>query len=149
MLPGICVAFPINTHSGPNWPLLKFPGRRQRDTPVTDAKGIVEIIMLLPGRQAARLRRQAAELLVRYLGGDLGIIDEVCAIRGFQEQLAVQRPEDPRRAFGLEVEASSGSIGGTGEQMARVCAGIVAHALPCVSRFCNFVWFQMRPVGFV
>ena len=42
---------------GPNWPLLKFPGKRQRDTPVTDAKGIFEIIMLLPGRQAARLRR--------------------------------------------------------------------------------------------
>ena len=33
---------------------FKFPGRGQRDTPVTTARGIVEIIMLLPGRQAAR-----------------------------------------------------------------------------------------------
>ena len=45
----------------------RFPGRGQRNTPVTDARGIVEIIMLLPGRHAARVRRQAAELLVRYL----------------------------------------------------------------------------------
>ena len=56
---------------------------------MTDAKGIVEVIMLLPGQQAARVRRQAAELLCRYLGGDLALVDEVCRNRGFQEQLAV------------------------------------------------------------
>ena len=67
---------------------LKFPGRRQRNTPVTNAKGIVEIIMLLTGRQAARVRRQAAELLARYLGGDLTNVYEVCRIRGFQEEMA-------------------------------------------------------------
>ena len=43
---------------------------------MTDAKGIVEVIMLLPGQQAARVRRQAAELLCRYLGGDLALVDE-------------------------------------------------------------------------
>ena len=47
---------------------FKFPGRGQRDTPVTDAKGIVEIIMLQTTKRAARVRRQAAELLCRYLG---------------------------------------------------------------------------------
>ena len=88
---------------------LKFPGRRQRNTPVTDAKGIVEIIMLLPGKQAARVRRQAAELLCRWLGGDLSLVDEVCALRGFQEELAIRAPEDPRRLFGEVVEASSSS----------------------------------------
>ena len=70
---------------------FKFPGRGQRDTPVTDAKGIVEIIMLQTTKQAARVRRQAAELLCRYLGGDLAFVDEVCRIRGFQEEMAVQR----------------------------------------------------------
>ena len=35
------------------------------------------------------------------------IIDEVCALRGFQEQLAVRAPDDPRRLFGEAVEASS------------------------------------------
>ena len=39
----------------------KFPGRRQRNTPVTGVRGIVEIIMLMPGHQAARVRCQAAE----------------------------------------------------------------------------------------
>ena len=34
---------------------FKFRGRGQRDTPVTDVRGIVEIIMLLPGQQAARV----------------------------------------------------------------------------------------------
>ena len=31
---------------------FKFPGRGQRETPVTDARGIIEVIMLLPGRHA-------------------------------------------------------------------------------------------------
>ena len=52
---------------------FRFPGRGQRDTPVVDVRGIVEIVMLLPGRHAARVRRQAAELLCRYLGGDLAL----------------------------------------------------------------------------
>ncbi len=89
---------------------VKFPdsrGRRgQRDTPVTGVRGIVEVVMLLPGRMAARVRSEAARILCRWLGGDLVIIDEVCAIRGFQEQLAVRAPEDPRRLFGEAVEAA-------------------------------------------
>ena len=37
-------------------------GRRgQKDTLVTDARGMVELIMLMAGSQAARVRRQAAE----------------------------------------------------------------------------------------
>ena len=65
--------------------------------------------MLLPGHHAARVRRLAAELLCRFLGGDLRIIDEVCAARGLQEQLAAQCPDDPRRVFGQAVEAASSS----------------------------------------
>ena len=72
----------------PNLINYRFPGRGQRDTPIADVRGIVEIVMLLPGRHAARVRRQAAELLCRYLGGDLALVDEVCRIRGFQEELA-------------------------------------------------------------
>ena len=90
---------------------VKFPdyrGRRgQKNTAVTDASGIVEITMLLPGQQAARVRRQAADLLCRYLGGDLKIVDEVCAIRGLQEHLAEARPADPRRVFGEAVDAAA------------------------------------------
>ena len=93
---------------GTNCSHLTFPGRGQRDTPVVDVRGIVEIVMLLPGQHAARARRQAAELLCRYLGGDLALVDEVCRSRGFQEQLAVYAPEDPRRLFGEVVETTAG-----------------------------------------
>ena len=55
----------------PNWRNFRFPGRGQRETPIADVRGIVEIVMLLPGRHAARIRRQAAELRCRYLGGGL------------------------------------------------------------------------------
>ncbi len=82
-----------------------------KDTPVADVRGIVEIIMLLPGHRAARVRRQAAELLVRYLGGDMRIVDEVIALRGLQEELAGRAPEDPRRLFGEAVEAASTTDG--------------------------------------
>ena len=56
---------------------FKFPGRGQRDTPVTDAEGIVTIVMLLPGRTAAMARQYAANVLVRYVGGDLSLVREV------------------------------------------------------------------------
>ena len=73
---------------------------------MTDARGIVEIIMLLPGQQAARVRRTAAELLCRYLGGDLSLVNEICRNRDFQEELAIQNPDDARRVFGEAVEAT-------------------------------------------
>ena len=96
-----------------------FRGQGQRKTLVTSVRGIVEIVMLIGGPHAARVRRLAAELLCRWLGGDLAIIDEVCAIRGFQEQLAVQWPEDPRRLFGGMVEATAG-----GSQLAQILAAM-------------------------
>ena len=44
-----------------NLGLYKFNGRRQRNTHVATARGIIEIILLLPGRYAARVRRQACK----------------------------------------------------------------------------------------
>ena len=84
---------------------------------MTDLRGAVELTFLLPGRHAARVRRQAAELLCRYLGGDIALVDEICAPRAFQEQLAVRAQEDSRRLFGEAVEASSSS---TNTQLANV-----------------------------
>ena len=91
---------------------VKFPDARgrqgQRKTKVTDVRGMIEVVMLLPGRMASRVRTTAAGLLCRYLGGDLSLADEVCALRGVQEQLA-HSPEDPRRLFGEAVEATPSS----------------------------------------
>ena len=74
--------------------------------------------MLLPGRHAALVRKQASELLARYLGGDMSLISQVCTLRGFQEQLAVQTPEDPPRVFGQDVEAAAAP---SAESLSRVC----------------------------
>ena len=48
---------------------FRFSGRGQRDTPVTDARGITELIMVLPGKDAAATRKTAASVLVIYFGG--------------------------------------------------------------------------------
>ena len=108
---------------------FKFKGRGQRETPITDARGIIEVIMLLPGQQASRVRRQAAALLCRWLGGDLTIIDEVCRHRGTQEELAVQNSDDARRVFREAVEAAA-PMGE--EQLARVCTAIVTRTVPAI-----------------
>ena len=110
---------------------FKFCGQGQEKTPVTDLRGAVELTFLLPGRHAARVRRQAAELLCRYLGGDLSLVDEVCGIQGFQAEMAVQRPEDPRRIFGEAVEATGGANGGAMiTELARACTEAIANAVP-------------------
>ncbi len=79
---------------------FKFSGRGQRDTPVTDAEGIVQIIMLLPGRAAAIARQSAANVVVRYLGGDVSLVREIMANRDMQAQL---EPEHPASIFGQSV----------------------------------------------
>ena len=70
---------------------FKFSGRGQRETPVADARTAVEIIMVLPGREAARVRKQAADVMVRYLGGDPSLVEEVAANRLRQEYLEIGR----------------------------------------------------------
>ena len=81
---------------------FKFPGQGQRDTPVVGAKGLVTIMNLLQGERAAKFRAAEADVLVRYLGGDLSLIQEVQGIRQAQQQL----PQDhPARIFGEQVEA--------------------------------------------
>ena len=106
---------------------FKFRGRGQKNTAVAELRGAVELTFLLPGRQAAQVRRQAAELLCRWLGGDTAIIDEVCALRGFQEELAVRAPTDARRAFGEAVEATPNP---SAEYLPRVCTDIVGRTVP-------------------
>ena len=72
---------------------FRCSGRGQRDIPVTNAYGITEIVMLLPGRVAASVRTDAASTLVRYLGGDVTLVDEIA-----QNHLAQQEVEDDHPA---------------------------------------------------
>ena len=111
---------------------FKFPGRGQRETPVANIRGAIELVLLLPGRHAAQVRRQAASLLVRYWGGDIALVDEICRNRGMQEELAAQNPNDPRRAFGEAVEAAAPASVIDEPQLARVCTDVVTCTLPAV-----------------
>ena len=88
---------------------FRFRGPGQRDTPIANLATMVEIIMLLPGPTAAAVRVEASKLLVRYLGGDLKLVDEVRALRHIQEELADTAPLHPLRTFGKAVEAGSSS----------------------------------------
>ena len=101
---------------------FRFPGRGQKRTYVVDVRGIVEIVMLLPGEQAAGVRRQAAELLCSFLGGDVAIVDEVCTMLGNPEQLAVQAPEGPRRLLGEVFADTTRDTGAS--QMAQMIAAM-------------------------
>ena len=83
---------------------FKFAGPGQRETPVADARGITEIIMVLPGKTAAKYRKSAADVIVRYLGGDPSLVDETAQNRLAQENL----PDDnPFRIFGETVESET------------------------------------------
>ena len=70
-------------------------------------------------------------LLVRYLGGDLAIIDEVSAFRGFQEQLSVHSPNDPRRIFGAAVATSSSTSTKMANMFASEAGGVTNAAVAC------------------
>jgi len=59
--------------------------------------------MLLPGRTAAMARQSAANVLVRYLGGDLTLVQEVMHNHNLQVQL---EPEHPAAIFGQSVQPS-------------------------------------------
>ena len=81
---------------------FKFKGRGQQFTPVTNAKGAVLIINALPGKVAARLRVEWADIIVRYLGGDLTLVQKIAHNRTVQDNT----PDDhPVRFFGQDVES--------------------------------------------
>lgn len=56
---------------------FKFPGERQRITPIADAATLIEIIFLLPGVMAQQFRHKCALYICRLLGGDESLIPEI------------------------------------------------------------------------
>jgi hypothetical protein len=84
---------------------FQFGGQGQRDAPVPkNLATLIEIIFLLPGRSAAKVRQSAAQIFVRYLGGDLSLIHEVERMNHVQTFLRENDPEHPLRAFGEYAE---------------------------------------------
>lgn len=48
-----------------------------KPTPCADAKTLMEIVWLLPGKKAHAFRRQSSEKVCRLLGGDLSLVSEI------------------------------------------------------------------------
>jgi hypothetical protein len=93
----ICSQFKFNTR-----------GRGcHQETPAVDAKGMVQVLMALPGPAAVQFMLKAADVLVRYLGGDETLAAEVWANKQAQETLAAEQPEHPARLFGEAVESAA------------------------------------------
>ena len=102
--------------------VFQFAGQGQRPTPVTDARGLVTIVNLLPGAKAARFRAKGADIVVRCLGGDETLVAEILRNRELQQDL----PEDsPLRIFGEDVEAA----GFTPVSIAAVARDVGGHQL--------------------
>jgi hypothetical protein len=57
--------------------LLQFSGSGERPTPVCTVEQVIELINVLPGERAARFRQAGAKVLVRVLGGDETLVDEI------------------------------------------------------------------------
>ena len=62
-----------------------------RETPVADAKTLIEIIWLLPGKKAREFRHKSSEKVCRLLGGDLSLVSEIEA-----RHTSLQSTEDGR-----------------------------------------------------
>jgi hypothetical protein len=80
-----------------------------QESPATDAKGIVKILMALPGKAAAGFRQKAATTIVRYIGGDLSLIQEVMDNNAAQQRLAHEDPENPALLFSEAVGQTASS----------------------------------------
>lgn len=78
----------------------RFEGQGQRDTPVIDAKRVVMLLNLLPGKTAAKFRIHFADIVVRYLGGDGTLVAEIQRNAEIQGTLEA---EDPMSIFGDDV----------------------------------------------
>lgn len=53
---------------------IKFAGSNQKNTPCTNVQGLVKLLFWIPGEKAKRFRESAANILIRYLGGDTTLI---------------------------------------------------------------------------
>jgi hypothetical protein len=84
----------------------RIPGQRGgRPSEVVDIPTALQIIMVLPGKTAAKVRVKASVLLTRFLAGDLTLVSEVYGMNELQSYLYEHHPEHPLCAFRQSVEA--------------------------------------------
>lgn len=83
---------------------FQFTGQGQQATPTADVATLIEIVNLLPGQRAASFRAKGAKILVRYLGGDETLVDE---IRDNAAKIESAPEDSPLKMFELPEGSSS------------------------------------------
>ena len=68
-------------------------------TPVVNVQGMVKLLFWLPGESAKQFRSKSAETMIRYLGGDLTLIDEIKHI----DQVHQANPDNIAQIFRNEI----------------------------------------------
>jgi hypothetical protein len=58
---------------------FQFPGKGQRNTPVTTRQGLLLIHGLLPGQAGSKYRQNTAEIIERFLRGDVTLAEQIIA----------------------------------------------------------------------
>ena len=74
-------------------------------TPVADAKTLIEIVWLLPGKKAREFRSQSSEKIVRLLGGDLSLVSEIEA-----RHATLQSTDEGRATQEFLLDGGEGSV---------------------------------------
>ena len=114
---------------------FQFEGRGQRQTPVSDIRGMVETLLLVPGKRAQAFRSKVASIFVRCTGGDMSLVQEIERAAHVQRHLQQHCPEHPFTAFGEEVSRGSSSSEGSNaldilkSQVSSVVNAAIAQAL--------------------
>jgi hypothetical protein len=73
---------------------------KTKKTPVVNVQGMVKLLFWLPGELAKQFRSKSAEVMIRYLGGDITLIDEIKAI----DQVHIENPNNVAQVFRQEVQ---------------------------------------------
>ena len=72
---------------------------KTKKTPVINVQGMVKLLFWLPGETAKQFRAKSAETMIRYLGGDLTLIDEIKAI----DKHHIETPNNVAQVFREEI----------------------------------------------
>ena len=87
-----------------------------------DVRGVIILMSVLRGDKAARFRLQGADIVVRALGGDETLVEEIRRNAGLQATLPATHP---MRTFGETVEAEAAKRAAMDQATQDVMAGLM------------------------
>jgi hypothetical protein len=76
---------------------------KTKKTPVVNVQGMVKLLFWLPGELAKQFRSKSAEIMIRYLGGDITLIEEIKAI----DKCHIENPNNVAQIFREEITTSN------------------------------------------